>query len=361
MSTVLINGGTLKESESITGFDNNSGGILKNTDPELILTPKSGIIDVVNNFNWYSGPKATTAALNKVPRAFLTERRQELNSLLSGALYYLNVIGRSASDVTPNAVKSVLATINEKVGVVKTATRSFRDFADKFASGGDKAILQRNNLLSLVGIYYTQPTGFTYTLPYYNNMMDVGSSWGSSEQGPFTGLINKGMEIVDEMSRITNITQPGVYIEKPKYYNFEDNGKTISLNFPLFNTIRRGTTPPHQMNYELLWLLSFQNKPYKTSFARTPPPKIYTVEIPGVCSLPYAYISNMSIDFRGTVRRLPVSIPNAKGNITTATVPIPDAYVVNISFTSLLNDYANQMIGAGFSTRVSGNSVTIGS
>jgi hypothetical protein len=79
--------------------------------------------------------------------------------------------------------------------------------------------------------------------------------------------------------------------------------------------------------------------------------------------MPYAYISNLSIKFLGTIRRLPVSIPNlSNGSISTKTVevPIPEAYDVSITFNSLINDYGNTMVSDAFATSLSGNKATHG-
>ena len=132
----------------------------------------------------------------------------------------------------------------------------------------------------------------------------------------------------------------------------------LFIKFPLINTIQRQSTSSIQANYELLWLLMFQNKPYKTSFARTPPPKIYTISVPGQFSFPYAYISKLEINFLGTIRRTDVVVPVIsksepdKIKTTTIKAPIPDAYEVTIEFTSLIGDYGNTMISDGLNSRI---------
>ena len=288
---------------TITGDSSKDDGILANKDTLLEPVPSGKIIDVLQ-MPWYAGKTASSSRLNKIPRGYIVERKQKLNSLLSGALE------------------------------------------------SDKSLLQKNNLNSLLGIYLTEETGFKYALPYLNGPIGVNSNWGDEGSGALNGLINAGMSIIDEISKITNVTQPGVYIQKPKYFNFEQEGKSVSFNFPLLNTVTNDKAFDYKSNYELLWLLTYQNKPFKTSFARTTPGKIYTVEIPGVVSMPYAYISEMSIDFRGTIRQLPVDTPK-KYN-----APIPEAYVVNITFTSLITDFANTMQGSGFTSTIEENKVS---
>ena len=59
--------------------------------------------------------------------------------------------------------------------------------------------------------------------------------------------------------------------------------------------------------------------------------------------LPYAYISNMDVQFLGSRRKLSVNTP--KGEIITS---IPEAYQVSITFTSLIADVGNLMVSNGF-------------
>ena len=88
---------------------------LTDTDKKPILKPSSKVIDVVNNFSWYAGPKATSAALNKVPCVFLTEREQLLSSLISGGLYYLNATAKAVDVTSNNFIKSLLGEANESL------------------------------------------------------------------------------------------------------------------------------------------------------------------------------------------------------------------------------------------------------
>ena len=376
------------ELNTITG---NGGSDIsyKNTDPQEEPVNATPVIDVLQ-MPWYAGDKASSSKINKIPRGYIVERRQKLSSIISGAMYYLGgvinegaaiggaakavvnaaantetgkavgnagtgsavAVGGTVSSFTPDSVKSLLGNINISIPSIN----AFDTFTDvrkgiRKALQSDQRLLEKNNLSSLLGIYLTEETGFKYTFPYLNGPIDVDSNWGGEGEGAISGLVNKGMSIVDELARITNVTQPGVYIQKPKYFNFEQEGKSVSFNFPLLNTVKRGSYD-YKSNYELLWLLMYQNKPYKTSFARTNPGKIYTVEIPGVVSMPYAYISKMSVDFRGTIRQLPVDTPK-KYN-----APIPEAYVVNITFTSLITDFANTMQGSGFTSTIEKDKVS---
>jgi hypothetical protein len=390
MSTVLINTNgksTFQEGSSIANFgvDNEAikrlGLELTDIDSKPILVPTRKVIDVVNDFSWYAGPKATPAALDRVPCCFLTEREQLLSSLISGSIYYLNAGGQFGKNtINSKFVQGLLgkatAAIDNKDSAavslgkaVQTTIRAAVDSLQAIAgSEEDKGLLKQHNLKSLDGIYYTKPTDFNYRLPLFESPgSPLSEGYNENASGQIGELASKVIDKITDISEIlgkgVNFAQPGVYIEKPQY--FQGAGyRTETIKFPLSNTIRRGTVSPIQQNYELLWLLAFQNRPYKTTFARTPPPKIYTVNVPGQFSMPYAYISDMSVAFKGTVRQTTVSVPsgNGSGPITSKRVKtnVPEAYEVSLSFTSLLGEYGNTMISEAATVGIDGNRVSVG-
>lgn len=351
------------ETESILAVGGDQA--LKNTDPYLEPVPASnnGIINIIKDFSWFSGGStAALAGLDKCPFAVLKEREQLLNSTLSQAIYYMNAVARGARDAGA-AIDTITSTFGESIGLDKTLTGSVEDKLGKFAKGlaelgsaDDDQLLQNNKLASLAGLYVTKPTGFNYVFPYFENPPNVGSNWSDQGRGgPIESVLTTGFNIVEEVTSAVNIAQPGVYIQKPKFFQHDSNGPEITISFPLFNTVKRSANrTPYQQNYELLWLLAYQNKTFKTSFGRSKPPKIYSVTVPGVVNMPYAFISNLSIDFIGTTRNMQVDI--ADKSVKT---PIPEAYNVSITVRSLLSDYANLMLGAGFYTDTANNSASI--
>ena len=389
MSTLLIdtNGGSVfSESTDIVDTSTKLGSELKNnsylnkfqisltnTDKKPELKPTSQVIDVINDFSWYAGPKATSAALDKVPCVFLTEREQLLSSLISGALYYLNASAGAVKAIgESDYVKSILGKLSESsADAIQEIGSKGNDLINSFQSiaGGtanDRALLGQHNLKSLEGIYFTKKTGFQYRLPIYGSPSTGTGEWSSGSTGSdniLKTMVEGGQLVADNALNMVNFAQPGVYIEKPQYFQGV-KGRSESVTFPLVNTVRRGTHSPVQQNYELLWLLAFQNKAYKTSFARTPPPKIYSVSVPGQFSMPYAFISSMDVKFMGTTRKTTVFVPsgNGEGAIGSKpiTTPVPEAYQVTLKFTSLIGDYGNTMLSDAFTTSITNNKVTIG-
>mgnify|MGYP003654604814 CR=1 FL=1 len=387
MSTLLIDTEKSKvktdEQDNQLFFGETDAGFTRNDDPRPVLKPRNNFISVVDNFTWYAGKKASPSALDRIPKAFIVEREQLRSSLISGALYYLKA-GKGSLQKAGQVVRGVdkesggyLYTLMNPLdsaidSLKKNITKNFLNVenfesgitailgGDKLGSAGidggvDAQLLQNANLKSLLGIYLTQNTGFQYSFPYFESMPPVSNSWTKEGNTALQGFMDKGGGILESIAKVAFISQPGVYIQRPKYYEFEDTGKTVTINLPLFNTVNRGTQPEYQRNYELLWLLAFQNKTYKTSFSRSMPSKIYSVTIPGIAAFPYSYISEMVIEFNGTVRNREVSLPKlAHGKIIAQrmNVPIPDAYTVSITFQSLLADYANIMMSNNFMTHL---------
>ena len=335
-----------------------------NTNGNVILTPTSTVIDVRNDFIWSISPKKNS--LQTIPAVYLVERALQTNSLISSALYYINTFLDSAASSPTSApgdkiITYIIDILNNTFGAT-ALTRSFSDsitqLRSKIASiipnSEDQALLNTDTLKSYVGIYLTKKTGFNYVLPYFGgNTFQTSTTWGSTEQQSTyiaSTMVGQVMGAVDKAAAVGNILQPGSFIEKPKYFQYPTEGESITVTFPLLNTYNpyNNGILPYQQNYELLWILAYQNKPYRTSFSRIIPPKVYTLTVPGVKYMPYCYISNMTVDFQGTRRNLDVTLPT--GQLIKA--PIPEAYTVTLTFTSLLADIANMMATQDFGFKI---------
>jgi len=369
MANIITGFEPVKSEKLLTGSsDGGDGGILNNTDP--YLKPKhsgAGIVDVIRNFSWYSGGSTQMQenAIRKTPQVFLVEREQLLSSLLTQALYYANTLKTSIGSVGGGEEQdSYFKKMTDLIGagnspLLNKLAVGGRAAVGALTEGQDSELLTANKLKSLIGIYLTEPTGYKYVLPYFENPPSIQNSWeGTSEEnapGMVSEVATKVAGLFEAGAKLINLAQPGVFIQKAKSYKVNEQGQSVTVKFPLFNTVKRGNDVPYQQNYELLWLLIYQNKPFKTSFTRVRPPKLYSVTIPGMVSMPYAEISRLEVNFVGTTRNKTVDIGGNKFE-----TPIPDAYEVTIEITSLLADYANTMMGDGFMTSVTDGRIKIG-
>jgi len=354
---------TTKDIQTAQAFGVGERGIgsFTNIDPEVKLKPRVNSIDIVSDFVWSASP-INKGVVSTIPKVFLTEREILMNSVAAGALYYLTGSAGGAGqavEITEQLEtflsEQVTGKTNDKkpTDLVRKLRNKFKDLA---VPGSDKGLLDRRSYLnSYLGIYHTKETGFNYTLPYFGDgLFDTKNQFSSNVQtqsivSRYADLAIKG---IDGISAGFNITQPGTYIERPKHFHFPTDGKSVTVTFPLINTIQKNEKLPYQQNYELLWILTYQNKPYRTSFSRILPPKIYTLTIPGQEFFPYCYISNMKVDFVGNRRNLKVSVPQGGGRSVDVETPIPEAYNVSITFKSLIGDVGNNMISPRFADRI---------
>ncbi len=357
-----FNSGLSLATDFLGSEDNREGGIsIKDINKNVALTPVgTGVIDVVNDFDWNAN--YINASYAKIPKLFITEREQQESSMVSAYYYYISNILNigSRTSTSGNVASSVDYLVTQAQTFIDKAAKSLDgvtsgiqmpETPDAIKSGTDKfvkfiqavgadfstlaaadSVLLGEYLKSYTGIYLTRETGFNYVLPYFSNdWMTINNGWSKYGDGGSFGL-----DAIDQIADTAlQLVKPGVFIERPQYFNFQQNGDSVTVTFPLLNTVSES----YKQNYELLWVLGFQNKYYRESFASIRPPKIYTLTIPGVKFMPYAHIENMDVKFAGTRRLLEVETPAGP-----VMAPVPDAYIVSITFKSLLSDSANNML-----------------
>lgn len=202
------------------------------------------------------------------------------------------------------------------------------------------------------GLYITEDTKFLYSFPYFSDEQNtITNQFGESDE-VFTNIdplninfLNQGIRgAANFMSGIANFDAPGIYIEKPKFYNFAQEGDSLSFTFPLINT---GWSNFQDVvkNWQLMFLLSYQNRPNRRSRDLIDPAVIYEITIPGVRFYPFAYISQMRVRFAGARRRMNIPVPLG-GGITTINTIIPDAYLVDITMRTLVSETQNFLYSA---------------
>lgn len=253
----------------------------------------------------------------------------------------------------------------EQTGNIGTATDAFQGALNGISNlaGGLLSQLPANInieglgsdvLQAYEGLYITEDTRFFYRMPYFNkNQNQVGNSFGENdkilnsssfdyEYGPYGFFSNirdmayRGAEVT---SRNVNIFEPGIYIEKPKFYEFPSGGTPINFTFPLINS-GHSTFEDVLNNWQLLFMLTYQNRPNRKTRDLIDPPVIYEVTIPGVKYFPFAYISKMTIDYIGNRRKMFLTVPVQGGGVPIDTI-VPDAYEVSITLTPLVAESQN--------------------
>jgi hypothetical protein len=399
-------------------------GYTKRPDVVSAVTNNIVTVNVARDFPW-TYTKAGDVARAETPRIYLKEKRLKTNAFISSILYSFgsavqgagkiittlkqNNIGTgengfittleklrdagssalSASAVTaanylgfnsPQQPNSTAENVPSEVRNQSIIDNILNFFNQK--AGDNNSTLDDPLLTAYKNLYPSVNTGWRYVFPYfddyYNSSQNVfGEDSGS--QNVFN-LITAGVETLQSIAGIAGaLSRPFGFSfqEKAKFYNFPSEGEEFSFTFPLINT---GSITFDEVvkNWQLIYLLLYQNKPARIDRNIIEPPVFYEVSIPGQKFHPFCYITNIAVDFKGSRRELNFNLDfqnintnevlpeNFADNFTTTglneigtsvstkdiastssstnfTAIIPDAYIVKITLKSLVTETRNFM------------------
>jgi len=351
-----------------------------------LATPLGGTVNVVSDFYWtYS---KLIDSRKEVPKLLLTERRLKTNALINQLKYSFGVSKSNVEEIAkviPDGVKNPL--YNFLTGAKQTeAGKTTTKFANAVEAKVNQLDFFKDNnnifdnnpyLKPYQNLYITEPTGWQFILPYFENLNNSQQNAFAEDSGQSTlGILKMGAEALGKVSDITAALRAPTqvtFVEKTKFYSYGTEGDEISVQFPLINT-GSATFEDVVKNWEFLFLLLYNNKPSRKNVSVVDPPVIYTAEIPGVKFFPFCYISSILIEFQGSRRELSFSLDTIdslnvdkladnqnsqlrldKGNnnlvrgfsnnttLRNITTVIPDAYQVKIGLKSLVPDSKNFM------------------
>jgi hypothetical protein len=333
------------------------------------ISSSSNIVDVVRDFYWTYSPKSSRI---EVPTIQLAEKQLQVNALVSQLKYTLGLLPGtidSTGDAIRNKLNSILQT-SIPSGIFKDVGKAIQQGFDTIGnalpgSDNNPTLKQSQWLQPYRNLYITKPTPWQFLFPYFDDNFSTQANQFSQEGsiGPGQGLlqtaVNLGTEFLgagavrDFISGKPQIT----YIERAKFYNYPTDGEDITFSFPLINT---GSVDYNDVvnNWQLVFLLLYNNRPGRTSGTTIDQPVVYEVTIPGVKFFPFCYISAIDIKFQGARRTLPITVPYSDQVVTTAggaaqvnafsgkrtfNTIVPDAYMVTITLKSMLGNTKNFM------------------
>lgn len=134
-----------------------------------------------------------------------------------------------------------------------------------------------------------------------------------------TGTGNLGSDPILDKPHIWSSSQPRVF----------------NISFPLFNINAYDPEKPSETigrNWELCYLLTYQNLYNKKNLFTGMPPVFYEVDVPGVYYTKAAYVSNVTVLNVGNIRNQFLAVgstPGVEGAFMS--VNVPDAYFVNLT------------------------------
>ena len=350
-------------------------------------------IDVVNQFDWtVSSPESR----KDVPVINIIEKRLLMNSNISNianSVFSILNTGQSVSNTVLNALGPTLTNfLNQNnpaplPAYLSRAGQSQQNQATSFSSvypnsplvknsianqysniqkGNISGVPTTSNSISLDTInsfltnqgfnsfkspvlkpydflYATEPTGFVYNFPYLeNNNSTVSNNFGENESNFASWAQGAVRTLAESAASLTNFLKPGTYIEKAKQFSMGDTGRTINVKIPLLNTMSKDSI---NQNWQLLFGLIYQNRPGRITRSIIDMPVIYELIIPGTVYMPYAFISNLTVNFLGARRLMQLNVPvqaaGTTNRFTTINTIVPDAYELNISFTGMNEETRN--------------------
>ena len=310
-------------------------------------------VDVVSDFPWTQSPK--DGARNEVPWIMITEKLITANPMLNQLASNLAVAGNLVPD---NLKEQVVAQVSQNLGEgteQADVLQVFEGLKDSVTKNAEQSDGGQNHLFPYDNLYTTKNTGFVYRFPYFAGVgKSVSNNFGGQQaEDGVSGIASGIMDTVGNIakgaagvSKAPNFMEPGSYIEQSKFFAFSGRENTYSFSFPLDNTDKHEDIV---RNWQLVYLLTYQNLPNRMSRDLIMPPCIYEAHIPGIWYSPYAYIQNMTVNFLGTRRVMTLQIPfytkGDDGSAVAGTKPvqciIPDVYEIQITMKELVGDAQN--------------------
>lgn len=314
--------------------------------PRLIPKIKSGI-NVTADYPWTTLPKSNR---RNVPSIELREYRLTSSTLIQSFIQQ----ARSAVDAVGGTGANVVKGSKNGLNIIgfNITDEDINRWLNTTINVADYAFLDPYKHL-----YPVTPTGWQYTFPFLTGQSSkTGNDWGTKDssevstggsggggalrqtkvdgvsQGKIGNVLN-ALEIAGTISKIGNIFEPGSYTESIKHYT-PSEGESYRVTFTLNNTLQFSDV---QRNWELCFVLTYQNRANRRSVSLLDPPVIYNVTIPGVNQFLYAFISNLEISNLGTSRYVDLGI---------GTKLIPEAYQISFDIKSLLTPTQNLLLYA---------------
>jgi hypothetical protein len=303
--------------------------------------------------------------INNIPKLIATEYSIETSPLvqnlkssyaITAQLFSENkkILGSAIESLVPNA-KGLVDTISpewvstflegktssELVNKVAGSTKDiFQKIGDATnANAPDDHSWQSAKLQELYKNLYTlKSSGKKFIFPYMDdeflslsNNFSEGNEYLQFEGGLFSLDTSNTRGNLKKFSNLPALLVPGAYIQSPQFYDFSSSGcPVITINFPLYNNVDSYET---SKNMKFVKLFGLNNMPYRQNLLAVDPTKIYDILIPGKANFPLCYVSNYVVDHIGTKSLFRNEI-------------YPEAYNVQITFTSLIKYDANMFIDA---------------
>jgi len=364
-------------------------------DEEMAPLPEpitNGLINVTKDFKWTKTIR-NDINVSQIPTLSLTEYYITQPAFLSNIRNVYSVLPRAAAgfaNTVANAIpgsKDFINSIKESIGNlensdfiqdsvgenlknplvtrVKGMAKSAIDGIAIMGSGID--VGSAAYMKAYEDIYGVLKSNFRYRIPYFSKdwksittkyaggtFKDSGAG-GNSNGNPVEQLMSLAAVPYQFAESLGDKLTTGFAMDFAKSYEYGGEGPATTINFILDNTYDSFTdkegVPSYQKNWELIFLLLYQNLPNKRNRLFFDPPVIYRADVPGVFHYLYSYMSKLEVTALGNTQPRKISL-NVKDNKestdnkqSTETL-IPEAFNVSITLQSLLPETKNLFLNS---------------
>lgn len=346
-----------KNSARYSQMENTYNELLSNVTSDVKNDIKNGdIVNILKDYDWIVNKVKTEDLL---PCAYVREFRQNVSTFAMSMKWLLNNVSTGFIDT----FAKVVGQFSEAGGeALKKIGNSLGDAVSNATSSTNiyNTIVTGNNHLSPYENMYSYDTTncLKYVFPYFDNdYISLSNSFSDSPQtgswfqtslannldviagisGNLQGASNVSDMIGSMLSKDNSFTwsNDGIYLEKPKYFQYESSQDTVAINFILYNTVNHGglEDTAWKKNYRFIKNIALKNLPYRLDAFKYKTPALYEVSVPGTKYFPVSFVSKLEVKNLGTRRFLQYK--------TNQKVLVPDAWQITIVFQSLLYKSAN--------------------
>ena len=360
-------------------------------DEEMAPLPEpitNGLINVTKDFKWTKTIR-NEINVSQIPTLSLTEYYITQPAFLSNIKNLYSILPRAAAGFGSSipGIKDLVESAKESIGnlenssaVQDSVVENLKNPLVTAVKGGLKA-LEKGLAVSGSGIdvgsaaymkayediYGVLKSNFRYRIPYFSkNWKSITTGYkGGSFKDSGAGGNSKGNEVEQLMSlaavpyqfanTLGDKLTTGFAMDFAKSYEYGSKGPATTINFILDNTYDSFTdnegVPSYQKNWELIFLLLYQNLPNKRNRLFFDPPVIYRADVPGVFHYLYSYMSNLEVTALGNTqpRKISINIKDNKestDNKQSTETLIPEAFNVSITLESLLPETKNLFLNS---------------
>lgn len=376
-------------------LDNSNAGYYNKILTADFLSGKNDIVDVITQYWWTTNkPIAQGDKISNVPFLYAIEYKQKYGVTLTNLLNNAYAIIQGGGNIGSNVIKGIGGVLEKTAEVLEKSLDSFagntissaiKTGVTSLSGGIERLTSKAGDYLNLSddfggkylattllnpynNLYALSATGKKFCFPYFGNntagwsISNLFSSEGSTSllsksiTEAMSKIANGVVAIAGDLQEFGNLFSTGntnsftMYnIEKAKAFNFPTEGKKVTVRFPLFNTIEKNSW---KQNYKFIVLFGLRNMLFRLNNVQYYPPLIYDVSIPGWGRLPLSYVSSFTVNPVGMTRVKSINMNFINNDETSpgkeSTVIVPEAWIIQIEFQSLIADSANQVLSSIF-------------